>query len=263
MLLTDTEGLHTADPRARSRRDADRARSTTSPSSTATRSACAPRRSAPAGCAARSPPPRWRARPASRWRSATARRRDAARRGGAASRSGRASRRTRSATPSFKLWLRYAKPARGRLLVDAGAARVLREQRQQPAAGRDHRGRGRVRGRRRGRGRHRRRGHRQGDRQLLRRRARPRQGDEDAGGPGAAPAGRRGGRAPRPLRAHLTRWPAGFSGWCGTGSWTCTSRRTGSRAGGSAPTSGAPGRCCSTRSGGAAEAQDEPADLRR
>jgi glutamate 5-kinase len=30
-------------------------------------------------------------------------------------------------TPSFKLWLRYAKPARGRVLVDAGAARVLRE----------------------------------------------------------------------------------------------------------------------------------------
>jgi glutamate 5-kinase len=31
-------------------------------------------------------------------------------------------------TPSFKLWLRYAKPSHGRLLVDAGAARVLREQ---------------------------------------------------------------------------------------------------------------------------------------
>jgi glutamate 5-kinase len=29
---------------------------------------------------------------------------------------------------SFKLWLKYAKPARGRLLVDEGAARVLREQ---------------------------------------------------------------------------------------------------------------------------------------
>jgi glutamate 5-kinase len=28
---------------------------------------------------------------------------------------------------SFKLWLKYGKPARGRLLVDAGAARVLRE----------------------------------------------------------------------------------------------------------------------------------------
>jgi glutamate 5-kinase len=31
-------------------------------------------------------------------------------------------------TSSFKLWLRYGKPARGRLAIDAGAARVLREQ---------------------------------------------------------------------------------------------------------------------------------------
>ncbi len=30
-------------------------------------------------------------------------------------------------TSSFKLWLKYAKPARGRLTVDEGAARVLRE----------------------------------------------------------------------------------------------------------------------------------------
>jgi glutamate 5-kinase len=29
--------------------------------------------------------------------------------------------------PSFKLWLKYAKPARGRIVVDDGAARVLRE----------------------------------------------------------------------------------------------------------------------------------------
>ena len=33
----------------------------------------------------------------------------------------------RERTASFKLWLRYAKPARGRVVVDAGAARVLRE----------------------------------------------------------------------------------------------------------------------------------------
>ncbi len=32
-----------------------------------------------------------------------------------------------STMSSFKLWLKYAKPAQGRLLVDAGAARVLRE----------------------------------------------------------------------------------------------------------------------------------------
>jgi glutamate 5-kinase len=30
-------------------------------------------------------------------------------------------------TSSFKLWLKYAKPARGRITVDAGAARMLRE----------------------------------------------------------------------------------------------------------------------------------------
>jgi glutamate 5-kinase len=30
-------------------------------------------------------------------------------------------------TPRFKLWLRYAKPSRGRVAVDEGAARVLRE----------------------------------------------------------------------------------------------------------------------------------------
>jgi glutamate 5-kinase len=33
----------------------------------------------------------------------------------------------RGKASSFKLWLKYAKPSRGRLLVDAGAARVLRE----------------------------------------------------------------------------------------------------------------------------------------
>ncbi len=43
---------------------------------------------------------------------------------------------------SFKLWLKYAKPARGEIVVDEGAARVLREQRLQPAAGRDRGRRG-------------------------------------------------------------------------------------------------------------------------
>jgi glutamate 5-kinase len=33
----------------------------------------------------------------------------------------------RQRTPSFKLWLRYAKPSRGRVVVDQGAAQVLRE----------------------------------------------------------------------------------------------------------------------------------------
>jgi glutamate 5-kinase len=34
----------------------------------------------------------------------------------------------RERTASFKLWLRYAKPSQGRVVVDEGAARVLREQ---------------------------------------------------------------------------------------------------------------------------------------
>jgi glutamate 5-kinase len=33
----------------------------------------------------------------------------------------------RERSSSFKLWLRYAKPSHGRLAIDAGAARVLRE----------------------------------------------------------------------------------------------------------------------------------------
>ena len=44
-----------------------------------------------------------------------------------ARRSARASPRRAARRPSFKLWLKYAKPAHGRLLVDEGAARVLRE----------------------------------------------------------------------------------------------------------------------------------------
>ncbi len=58
---------------------------------------------------------------------------------------------------SFKLWLKYAKPSRGRLVVDDGAARVLRESRIESASSRDHRRRGQLRGRRCGRGRCRRR----------------------------------------------------------------------------------------------------------
>ena len=66
VLLTDTDGLYTADPRRDARGRARARRSTSSPSSTATRSATGPRCSAPAACAARSPPPGWRAPPGSR-----------------------------------------------------------------------------------------------------------------------------------------------------------------------------------------------------
>ena len=44
---------------------------------------------------------------------------------------------------SFKLWLKYAKPSRGQVLVDAGAAQALREGWDEPVAGRRRR-RGRV-----------------------------------------------------------------------------------------------------------------------
>ena len=101
---------------------------------------------------------------------------------------------------SFKLWLKYAKPAHGRLVVDDGAARVLRESGSSllpvgiigvegdfdagdavevTADGY---------------------GDRQGHRRLLGRRAVPRDRHEERAGARAAPA--RGGRGdpPRPLR---------------------------------------------------------------
>ena len=79
-------------------------------------------------------------------------------------------------TPSFKLWLRYAKPARGRVRGRRGRGAGAARARIEPAAGGDHRRRGRVRRRRRGRGLLRRRPGRQGDRQLLGGRAGPDQG---------------------------------------------------------------------------------------
>ena len=71
---------------------------------------------------------------------------------------------------SFKLWLKYAKPTHGRIVVDEGAEARAARARHEPAAGRDRR-RARAtsrRRRRRGdRAQRRRRADRQGDRQLL------------------------------------------------------------------------------------------------
>src|SRR5215216_2158749 len=79
---------------------------------------------------------------------------------------------------SFKLWLKYAKPTQGRLVVDEGAAPA-----QLVAAARGHHdGRGRVRAGRRGRGHLERASDRQRHRQLLRVRAAPRDRPEDRGG---------------------------------------------------------------------------------
>ena len=72
-----------------------------------------------------------------------------------------------SRSSSFKLWLKYAKPAHGRLTVDEGAARVLRESGSSLLPVGIVEVDGRLRRGRRGRDRGRRRGDRQGDRRLL------------------------------------------------------------------------------------------------
>ena len=63
-----------------------------------------------------------------------------------------ASRRRRAASRAFKLWLRHAKPTMGRVAVDAGAARALRERGTSLLAVGVVGVRGRLPGRRRGRG---------------------------------------------------------------------------------------------------------------
>ena len=155
VLLTDTDGLYTADPRVDPARelvdevaDSERARG-------AARSATRARRSARAGCARRSSRPRWRPRPGiptvigsglEPGRAARARGRASAV-GHALRAAGRAPlelQAVAASTPSPRHGTRDGR--RGRR---AGAARGRHE----PAAGRDRRRRGRVRRRRRGRGR--------------------------------------------------------------------------------------------------------------
>ncbi len=65
VLLTDIDGLHSADPRRRARRAADRARCATCASWRASRSGTPPRRWARGGCARRCSPPRSPAPPGS------------------------------------------------------------------------------------------------------------------------------------------------------------------------------------------------------
>ena len=66
VLLTDTAGLHTADPRQRPDAELIEEVDDFGRARRATRSASAPRPSGSAACAARSRRPRWRARPGSR-----------------------------------------------------------------------------------------------------------------------------------------------------------------------------------------------------
>ena len=104
---------------------------------------------------------------------------------------------------SFKLWLKYAKPTQGRLIVDEGAERALRERGTsllpvgvvevegdfEAGDAVEVRCDGRPVGK--------------GIVELLGRRAAPHQGPEDGRGARAAPEGDRGGRAPRLLRARV------------------------------------------------------------
>ena len=95
-------------------------------------------------------------------------------------------------------------PRGGEWSSTTGAARVLRERGSSLLPVGITAVEGDLRRRRRGRGRDRRRSRREGDRQLLRRRAGADQGDEVSRGPRADAARLRGGRAPRLLRAHLS-----------------------------------------------------------
>ena len=127
VLLTDTAGLYTADPRLNPGADLvpdvrDFAELE------GCRSAFPPRPWAPAACARRWWRPRWPPRRGSRPRSARGSMPAAV----ATALAGGAHRHPvpPAAGPrvsSFKLWLRYAKPSRGRLTVDDGAERALRE----------------------------------------------------------------------------------------------------------------------------------------
>ena len=105
---------------------------------------------------------------------------------------------------SFKLWLKYAKPAHGTIVVDAGRRARAARGRHVAAAGRDHRGARHVRRRRRRPGRARRDRHRQGHLQLRGRRAAAGQGDEVRRGARGAAARDRRGDPPRLLRARLS-----------------------------------------------------------
>ena len=128
VLLTDIDGLYTADPRIAPRRAHRRARSTDFAALERARDrphdlAAGLRRDALEGRRRRDGHGR-RHRDGDLQRAA---RGGAGGGAGAASARARASRRARRATARFKLWLKYAKPSRGTLVIDAGAARAVRE----------------------------------------------------------------------------------------------------------------------------------------
>ena len=173
VLLTDIDGLYTGGPAAGAGRAAGRGGRRTSPSSTGLEIGDRTSPSARAGCAARWRRPRWRAEagiPAVICNGTAAGTlaapragepvgtRFAAQGGEGVELQALAQVREADPWPAARRRGRRARPARERL---------------EPAAGRDHRRRGRVRGRRRGRGRQPTGACRQGDRRLLGGRARP------------------------------------------------------------------------------------------
>ncbi len=127
VLLTDIDGLHTADPRhdpdarlvARGHGFRDARGRRGRPHDFAAW--------APAECAPRSSPPTWPRRRVFELSSATVCERAPCTRCWPDSMEGTNFPPRVARHSSFKLWLRYAKPSHGTLLVDAGAARALRE----------------------------------------------------------------------------------------------------------------------------------------
>ena len=124
VLLTDQDGLYTMDPRKHGAAELVRRVDATRRSSPRSTSAT-PRAAAPAACAARPPRRSWPPRPTCARSSPTARGPASLTAAVAGEDVGTQILARATSASAFKLWLRYAKPVRGTLEVDAGAARAL------------------------------------------------------------------------------------------------------------------------------------------
>jgi glutamate 5-kinase len=186
VLLTNTDGLYTAnptlDPSARRVEEIH-----DPPSSRPCRSATRRRRWARAGCARRSSPAEMATAAGIPTTICSGLQQGALGPGAGRRRRGDPLRAAGERTSSFKLWLKYAKPSHGTVVVDAGAARALREGGTSLLPVGHRRRERQLRRRRRGRRAGRRRRDRQGDRQLRGRRAAPDQGHQERRGARAHP----------------------------------------------------------------------------